>query len=416
MAVRGPSAKTALTHLSTFSGAGGLDLGLECAGFESVGCLETDRLAKATLQMNRPKWNILQPSDVVTAAQCLRPKDLGLDIGELVLLSGGPPCQPFSKAAQWAAGGRQGLRDVRGQAALSMIDLLEAFLPHALMIENVPGFVTGRGSALPALKRKIREVNRRAGTKYRLNVSIVDATDFGVPQRRKRAILTAFRDGQSLAVSPPNSLRTPTAWDALYDLPEEDKPPALGAYAPLLPSIPEGANYLYLTSRGDGPELFGYRTRYWSFLLKLAKDQPAWTIPASPGPSTGPFHWDNRPLSPAESLRLQTFPVDWRLAGSVRAQIRMAGNATPPLLAECVGRTLRGALFPNELLHERLILEIPPADVGPPSPLPAAPVPRDFLTRVGSHPSHAGEGLGPSPRRASPKTAAIKPNATRVSS
>jgi DNA (cytosine-5)-methyltransferase 1 len=74
----------------------------------------------------------------------------------------------------------------------------------------------------------------------------------------------------------------------LADLREADLPPTQGNYAGLLPSIPEGSNYQYLTARGGGEELFGYRTRYWSFLLKLAKDLPAWTLAASPGPSTGP--------------------------------------------------------------------------------------------------------------------------------
>jgi DNA (cytosine-5)-methyltransferase 1 len=130
------------------------------------------------------------------------------------------------------------------------------------------------------------------------------------------------------------------AWDALWDYHEIDPPSPKGSWTDLLPSIPEGSNYLWLTSRGGGPEIFGWRTRYWSFLLKLAKDRPSWTLPASPGPSTGPFHWDNRPLSIRECLRLQSFPDSWELVGTSQERRRLAGNATPPLLAEVFGRAV----------------------------------------------------------------------------
>src|SRR3712207_2104614 len=107
-----------------------------------------------------------------------------------------------------------------------------------------------------------------------------------------------------------------------------------GKWADLMPSIPEGRNYLWHTSRSGGLPLFGWRTRYWNFLLKLAKDQPSWTIQAQPGPATGPFHWESRKLSAAELGRLQTFP-DGLVYGCTRAGVqRLAGNAVPSALAE----------------------------------------------------------------------------------
>src|SRR5207302_1512865 len=95
-----------------------------------------------------------------------------------------------------------------------------------------------------------------------------------------------------------------------------------GYWTGLLPSIPEGRNYLYHTRHGGGVELFGSRRRYWSFLLKLAQDLPAWTIPAKPGPSTGPFHWESRPLAVEELLRIQSFPADWNIAGNRTTQVK----------------------------------------------------------------------------------------------
>src|SRR2546421_631152 len=81
------------------------------------------------------------------------------------------------------------------------------------------------------------------------------------------------------------------AYDAFADLPLEASPSMRGRWAELLPSIPEGSNYQHHTDRGQGLPIFGFRTRYWSFLLKLAQDRPSWTISAQPGPATGPFHW-----------------------------------------------------------------------------------------------------------------------------
>ena len=91
-----------------------------------------------------------------------------------------------------------------------------------------------------------------------------------------------------------------------------------GKWADLLPSIPEGSNYLHHTDRGEGMPLFGWRRRYWTFLLKLAKNRPSWTIQAQPGPAVGPFHWSNRRLSVRELSRLQTFPDDVNIVGGAR--------------------------------------------------------------------------------------------------
>ena len=88
-----------MTVLSAFSGTGGLDLGLECAGFETVGCIEQEEAARRTLGRNRPSWTLIEPHEIVAAAKLLRPSDLGLRKRELGVLAGGPPCQPFSKAA-----------------------------------------------------------------------------------------------------------------------------------------------------------------------------------------------------------------------------------------------------------------------------------------------------------------------------
>jgi DNA (cytosine-5)-methyltransferase 1 len=166
-----------------------------------------------------------------------------------------------------------------------------------------------------------------------------------------------------------------------------------GAWADLLPSIPEGNNYLWHTSRGGGLPLFGWRRRFWSFLLKLAKNQPSWTIQAQPGPAIGPFHWNNRRLSTRELARLQTFPDDVMITGNRHAVQKQLGNAVPSLLAEVVAREIRAQLL--AMKPSRGALKLLPPDRSPaPPPEPVARVPKKFHKLIGEHEAHPGTGKG----------------------
>ena len=383
--------------LSAFSGLGGLDLGLEAAGFEVLGCIEHDQVARRSLKLNRDDWRIIDPPDITAVAEVLQPSDLGLKPSELTLLCGAPPCQPYSKAAMWARNAWAGFDDDRAKPLLSYLKLVETFLPRVVLMENVPGFVTGPRSVAQRVAEEFESINERTRSNYVVSSAILDAADFGVPQRRRRAIVVAIRDGLDMVWPEPTHAHAPVrAWDALHAVGQEDVPSPVGKWVDLLPSIPEGSNYLWHTSRGGGLPIFGYRTRYWSFLLKLAKDEPSWTLLAQPGPSVGPFHWDNRPLSAAEALRLQSFPADWLVEGNRREQIRQIGNATPPLLAEVIGRALLA------LVHNREFKDPPAFAISRQAEVPIATPPKDvpkqFRHLVGEHPDHPGTGAGPRPR------------------
>lgn len=388
-----------LTCLSTFTGLGGMDLGLEAAGFDHLGCIEWEEVARRSLKANRgDTWPLLEPHDIEAVAAELVPEDLGLAVAELDLLVGAPPCQPYSKAAQWAASGRKGLGDRRGQYLDDFLTLLATFHPKVAVIENVRGFVQGKTSALDHIAACLAALEDESGMRYVVDHRILDAADVGVAQKRSRAIVVISRLPHEFPW--PAACDRRVAWDAIGDLPLDDPPVTRGKWAGLLPTIPEGENYLWHTSRGGGEQLFGYRTRYWSFLLKLAKDQPSWTLPAHPGPSTGPFHWDNRPLSIQELLRLQSFPSDWVVEGSTRIdQVRQIGNATPPLLAEAIGRSVIAHLRGAQPDTTPLSLAIDPKRPVPP-PAPPAPLPRSFLAQVREHPDHPGHGKGPGALRA----------------
>lgn len=385
------------TALSAFSGLGGMDLGLEAAGFDVAACIENDPTARRSLKANRDGWTILDPPDIEHVGATLQPQGLELKPKDLTLLAGAPPCQPYSKAAMWSDGSWNGFADDRAKPLISFLQLVEAFLPRVMLMENVQGFVTGPHSVVQLIEDVLDGINARTGTKYRLSTAVLDAADFGVPQRRRRAILVALRDGRPMAWPDVTHAGEPVrAWDALHDVPVVDPPQTVGRWADLLPSIPEGANYLWHTPRGEGLPLFGYRTRYWSFLLKLTKAQPSWTLPAKPGPSVGPFHWENRPLTTQEALRIQSFPADWIVEGTRREQIRQIGNATPPLLAEVIGRALLG------VLEDRSFEEPPKHRIDRqsqvPAPTPPRCVPQQFQHLMGDHPDHPGSGAGPRPR------------------
>ena len=387
------------TVLSAFSGLGGLDLGLEEAGFRNVGCIEFDPIARESLKANWPSRRLIYPHDVTAVARKIQPRDVGLRRRQLFMLAGGPPCQPFSKAAQWSHKAMLGMKDPRAKCFAGFIQLIERFLPRVVLIENVQGFVSGRYNAVAKLKKSLREINKSNGTRYCLVSKVVDASDHGIPQKRNRAILIACRTGEEFVLPEPVAPRKPvTAWDAFRGLSAATcSPPRPSHWGELLPSIPEGQNYLWHTRRGGGKSLFGYRTRFWSFLLKLSKRQPAWTIPAQPGPYTGPFHWENRPLTKSELLRLQSFPASWKVKGDRLAQVRQIGNATPPLLAELIGRAVAAQLLGKsyqgspKLAISRARKKIPRAER-------IRPIPKKFKKLIKRRADHPGTGRGPCPK------------------
>jgi DNA (cytosine-5)-methyltransferase 1 len=372
---------------------------LEAAGFPTLGYLETNSAARESLRANRPNWKALTPADVIAAAKRLTPSSLGLRRKELAMLAGAPPCQPFSKAAQWSHRSMRGLLDPRADCVMQFLRIAEIFLPRVILMENVEGFAMGRTTALPAIERCLARINRKNDVCYKLQTWIIDAADFGVPQHRRRAILFAERSGQLLEMPPKtHGTKRITAWDALWSFPQlsQEDSRAPEGWLELLPSIPEGHNYLWHTRRGGGEPLFGYRTRYWSFLLKLAKNRPSWTLPAQPGPYTGPFHWTGRDLSEAEMLRLQSFPANWKVEGTRRERARQIGNATPPLLAEVVGRAIRQQVFghPDAQGYR---LAIKPSRLPCPAAEALSPIPAKFRKMIGFWPDHPGTGRGPRP-------------------
>lgn len=396
--------------LSLFTGAGGLDIGLDAAGFRVKACVEIDEDARNTINLNRPKWNLLTEGNIhayrsqeLLAAANIRRK-------QLTLISGGPPCQPFSRSGLWTNSGAQRFDDPRASTIQKYLQLIEDALPEVFLLENVKGLMSGGGNdTLRLFSRALNRINKRNKTRYELSILHVNAADCGVPQIRHRVFLVGHRGGRKMEgptrtfcdpAKPSDDLPTwRTAWDALADLDEPNLITELsvnGKWGTLLPSIPEGKNYLWHTPQSEGMPLFGWRTRYWTFLLKLAKNYPSWTLQASPGTATGPFHWNNRRLTVNEIARLQTFPDEHKFVGSYSAARRQLGNAVPCAMAELMGLEIRRQLF-NERVRRSLSL-IPEKQKRCPPPEPTKRVPRRFFSLRGEHAVHPGSGLGPQPR------------------
>jgi DNA (cytosine-5)-methyltransferase 1 len=385
--------------ISLFSGAGGLDYGFEAAGFETAVALEIDPDCCDTLRRSRP-WPVIErdivdvsTSEILGRAHARRGKD------NLVVL-GGPPCQPFSKSGWWANGDSRRLSDPRASTLEGYLRVLEEALPAAFLLENVEGLAyKGKNEGLEFLLSRIDAINGRQGTRYEPVVLRINAADYGVPQLRARVLLIGLRDGGSFRMPPATHGEGVgvkpyhTAWDAIGGLaPGNEDVRVRGKWAELLPSIPEGHNYLYHTDRMSGQPLFGWRRRYWSFLLKLAKRKPSWTIQAQPGPATGPFHWENRRLTIRELCRLQTFPDDVEIMGNRLSAVRQIGNAVPSLLGEIIAGAMLDQLFgikvptPPMLMPRRQV-PVPPEEV-------PQPVPDRYLRLVGTHVAHPGTGMG----------------------
>ncbi|MGH8995232.1 MAG: DNA cytosine methyltransferase [Acidimicrobiales bacterium] len=355
--------------ISLFSGAGGLDLGIEQAGFSVGAAVEIDGDASDTMEKNAPQHfkglcevlrADLRPlaagrSDGMRTRDILRAAGLGRSRPDLLV--GGPPCVAFSKSGFWLEWKREA-EDPAASLLQAYTRVLSEARPRAFILENVYALTFNNKASRPAFERLLKEIHD-AG--YKSHWQVLNAADYGVPQLRPRLFIVGVRRGEKLPDFPEpthfgqwerrKTSRTGkphvTAGEALAGLaaPPEPEETIRGQWGHLLPEIPPGDNYLHYTARRGHPRpIFEWRSRFWSFLLKLDPDRPSPTIQAHPGPNVGPFHWESRRLRVAELLALFTFPPTFELVGtraSVQAQI---GNSVAPALAARVAERVAMAL------------------------------------------------------------------------
>lgn len=339
--------------ISLFSGGGGLDLGLEAAGFETIFATDIDTHSCLTLQAGKVKaaelgLPFLQSARVMQSDILqLTPTEImnvaGVKPGEVDLLAGGPPCQAFS-----IFGRRQGENDPRGKLYREYLRILAEVRPKAFIFENVFGLLTIHGG------ETFRELCAQLespgdGVKYTLSTFRLNAADYGVPQFRDRVFIIGSRDGKVIsdipAICAPVSeggscLQHRTVADGLRNIP------------------PLGKKLSNHTSR-DHSERIIERYRSLSFgerdpktrINKLDPKRPSFTIIVGSDKGGGKGHvhpHEPREVSPRESARMQTFPDWWAFSGTSRHPIRQVGNAVPPILAAMIGRELMSAFFGGE--------------------------------------------------------------------
>lgn len=337
-----------LKIVSLFSGVGGIDAGFEDAGFDTVFATDIWNVSCESLKLNFPNAEVVCDSIENIDFKAVKKKH-----GPISGLVGGPPCPPFSKSRFYRTEKKRGIDDEDGFLTVSnYFRAVEELQPDFFLFENVHGFVfKPHKDALEYIESECERLG------YEISSEVMNAADFGVPQTRQRFICIGVKKKLKKFSFPEKTHSEKgelPAWltcgevlsDIDFDL-EEDKLMQAGSkHKDLLPLIPPGDNYLFFTAERNHPQpVFKWRSRYWSFLLKLSPLRPSWTIQASHSNNMGPFHWKNRFLRIFEIKRIQTFPDDYIILGTFRDQWRQIGNAVPPLLAKVLAKQIKSLYF-----------------------------------------------------------------------
>ncbi|AVH64485.1 DNA (cytosine-5-)-methyltransferase [Nostoc sp. 'Peltigera membranacea cyanobiont' 213] len=368
--------------ISLFTGAFGLDLGMEQAGFNTLSVVEKDRDAAKTIALNRP---FLQESAVsreiekVSSQELLeeggRVLDLGraLRPGEVDLVTGGPPCQPFS-----TAGKRGSVMDPRGSLFMDFTRIVKEVQPRFFLMENVRGLLSApirhrainqRGKDYPPLEsdeiagaalRVVLAEMEELG--YNVVYNLLEAADYGVPQNRERVVFIGSRDGEAATFPLPKYCKdgkTLPKWRTLRDAitglidPEPEFMTYSESRLKFLRLLQAGQNWRHLPEELKKEAMGGaYNSGGGKvgFYRRLSWDKPSPTITTSPHQkATDMCHpVELRSLTVRESAKIQTFPDDWIFYGSVSSKYKQIGNAVPVILAKEIGNYLFNLIQGNK--------------------------------------------------------------------
>lgn len=327
--------------IELFAGAGGLALGVEQAGFNTIGLIEFNRDACDTLKKNRPDWRVIC-DDIANISKLDLEDYFGIKKGELDLLSGGAPCQAFSYA-----GKRLGLEDARGTLFYHYAIFLEKLQPKMFLFENVRGLLTHDHGKTYQTMLNIFE---NAG--YDIQKQVLNAWDYGVAQKRERLITVGIRKDLKEKITfefPEKHDYKPVLKDVLKDVPE-----SIGAQygdnkRKLFELVPPGGYW-----RDIDPKLAkAYMKSCWEMgggrtgiLRRLSMEEPSLTVLTSPSQKqTERCHpLEARPFTVRENARFQSFPDSWEFCGKVMSQYKQVGNAVPVNLGYEVANMIYEAL------------------------------------------------------------------------
>ncbi len=329
-----PTATNAYKTIELFAGAGGLAIGLEKAGLHTVLLNEIDKNACATLQANRPNWQVVC-GDIASI-------DFSPYKNQIDVITGGFPCQAFSYA-----GKKMGFEDARGTLFFEFARAIKETQPKLFMAENVRGLLThDNGRTLENIKSVIDELGYQL-----LEPHLIKALFYRVPQKRERLILVGIRNDLSK-----HEFHWPREYQHIYTIKDAlcagelfpcDVPPSPGqTYPPnkkaIMEQIPEGGYWRDLPL--DAQKRYMKNSFYLSggktgMARRMSWNEPSLTLTCAPAQKqTERCHpAETRPFTVREYARIQTFPDDWQFVGPLTAQYKQIGNAVPVNMAHELG-------------------------------------------------------------------------------
>ena len=340
--------------ISFFSGAMGLDIGLENAGFNTLFVNEIDKSSVKTIKINRSDIFIYDKS--ISELSCKRIEEItNKQIKNIDVIAGGPPCQAFS-----VIGKRKGINDDRGKLIFEFIRMIEEISPKCFIMENVRGLhsmsIPGKpkGSLLIDILEKFNNIG------YKVDCFLVNAVNYGVPQIRERLICIGNKYNIKAEFPLPEYSNRPNdglpPYKTLKDVIGEDfidPDPEIMNFSPrklyYLSFVPPGGNWrnmpieIQKESMGGSWYLKGGRSAYWR---RLSFDYPSPTIVTMPNHAgTSLCHPSEiRTLTVGECAAIQGFPKSWKFMGTVSEKYKQIGNAVPPRLGEIAGITIKNIL------------------------------------------------------------------------
>ena len=351
-----------IVALSFFSGALGLDCGLEKAGIHPILASEIEPNTRKTILLNKPEIGLIGDINKYDAKEIRKFANIS-ENQEIDLVIGGPPCQAFSTAGQ-----RKGFQDARGNVFLTFIDRILELKPKYAVIENVRGILSApfeseittkkfgfppktpeekKGGALIYILDKLEKGG------YTVSFNLYNAANYGAPQIRERVVFFCSRDGDKVPYLPPtndeNGNYNLPKWrnlkEVISDLKEDEQESAVFPEKRLkyYRMLKAGQNWRFLPKElqkeamGGAYEAGGGKV---GFFRRLDWNRPSPTLVTDPTmPATDLCHPDrDRPISVQEYKRIQEFPDDWKLFGALKDKYRQIGNAVPISLGYAIGK------------------------------------------------------------------------------
>ncbi len=314
--------------IELFAGAGGLALGLEEAGITTIAHIEFDKACCNTLRKNRPEWNVIE-KDIheISFSQYL---------GEVDIVTGGPPCQAFSYA-----GKKLGFEDTRGTLFHEFARCVKETNPKLFLMENVRGLLShDHGRTFTTIIDVLSSIG------YRISYKVLNAAYYGVGQKRERIVIIGIRNdikGEFIFPEPDKTMTT--LRDALYNCPQSPGIEYSEKKRKVFELVPPGGSWVDLPE-DIAKEYMG--KSYYSgggrrgMARRIAWDEPCLTLTCSPSQKqTDRCHPDEtRPFTIREYARIQSFPDDWEFTGTISDQYKQIGNAVPVELAHRIGKSI----------------------------------------------------------------------------